>query len=95
MAPASTTDQTEPSLDDRACDVVTKMRGVCGGRACVAGTRITVWGLIAHKNLGVPERAILAAVPSLTPKQLSAALRYADENAAEIARDIAENEAGG
>ncbi len=74
---------------------ITRTPGVCGGRACIAGTRITVWGLVAHKNLGLDERAILAAVPSLTPEQLSAALRYADENAAEIAHDIAENEAGG
>jgi uncharacterized protein (DUF433 family) len=74
---------------------ITRTPGVCGGRACVAGTRITVWGLVAYRDLGLDECAILAAVPSLTSEQLSAALRYAEENASEIARDIAENEAGG
>ncbi len=74
--------------------LVTKTPGVCGGRACIAGTRITVWGLVAYRTLGLDERAILGAVPSLTAQQLSAALRYADENADEIAHDIAENEAG-
>jgi uncharacterized protein (DUF433 family) len=73
---------------------ITKTPGVCGGRACIAGTRITVWGLVSYQNLGLDERAILAAIPSLTPEQLSAALRYAEENAEEIAHDIAENEDG-
>lgn len=74
--------------------LVTKTAGVCGGRACIAGTRITVWGLVSHWNHGLDERALLAAVPLLTADQLSAALRYADENADEIAQDIAENEKG-
>ena len=73
---------------------ITKTTGFCGGRACIAGTRITVWGLVAHRNLGLDERAILAAVPLLMSDQLSAAFRYADENADEIAHDLAENENG-
>lgn len=73
---------------------ITKTAGACGGRACIAGTRITVWGLVSHRNLGLDERAILAAVPLLTSDQLAAAFRYADENADEIAHDLAENEAG-
>ena len=73
---------------------ITKTAGICGGRACIAGTRITVWGLVSHRNLGLDERAILAAVPRLTSDQLAAAFRYADENADEIARDLAENETG-
>ena len=73
---------------------ITKTLGVCGGRACVAGTRITVWGLVSSRNQGLDERAILAAVPLLTAEQLSAALRYAEENAAEVAHDLAENEDG-
>ena len=73
---------------------ITKTAGVCGGRACIAGTRITVWGLASSRNLGLDESAILAAVPQLTSDQLAAAFRYADENADEIARALAENEAG-
>jgi uncharacterized protein (DUF433 family) len=73
---------------------MTKTPGICGGRACIAGTRITVWGLASYQNLGLDERAILAAVPLLTSDQLAAAFRYADENADEIAHDLAENKAG-
>lgn len=73
---------------------ITKTPGVCGGRACVAGTRITVWGLASYRTMGLDEQAILAAVPSLTAEQLSAALRYAEEHADEITHDIAENQDG-
>ena len=72
---------------------VTKTPGVCGGRACIAGTRITVWGLVFYRNQGLDERGILATIPTLTSEQFSAALRYAEENGEEIAQDIAENEA--
>jgi uncharacterized protein (DUF433 family) len=72
--------------------MIVKTPGVCGGRARVVGTRITVWGLAVYRSRGLDESAILAAVPVLTLEQLSAALRYTEENADEIARDIAENE---
>jgi uncharacterized protein (DUF433 family) len=72
--------------------MIVKTPGVCGGRACVAGTRITVWGLVAYRRRGFDEEDILAAIPHLTPEALAASLRYAEENADEIARDIAEND---
>lgn len=65
---------------------------MCGNQACIAGTRLTVWALIAYRNLGLDEPAILAAVPLLTPDQLADAFRYAVENADEVARDLAANE---
>jgi uncharacterized protein (DUF433 family) len=71
--------------------VITKTPGVCGGRACIAGTRITVWGIAAYHRDGLDEQAILDAIPHLHPAELRAALRYAEENAEEIARDIAAN----
>jgi uncharacterized protein (DUF433 family) len=70
---------------------IVKTPGVCGGRACIAGTRLTVWGLVQYRKLGLDDDAILAAVPGLTREQLAAALRYAEERAEEIARDFAEN----
>lgn len=90
--PAPLIGRTPPSLDTPP---ITKTQGVCGGRACIAGTRITVWGLVSYRNLGLDEQAILAAVPLLTTEQLSAALRYAEENADEIAHDLADDEADG
>jgi uncharacterized protein (DUF433 family) len=68
---------------------ITKTAGICGGRACVTGTRFTVWGLVSYRNLGLDERAIPAAGPLLTSDQLSAAFRDADENADENAHDLA------
>lgn len=86
--------QARPSPRSPDAPAITKTAGACGGRACIAATRITVWGLVSYRNLGLDERAILAAVPLLTSDQLAAAFRYADENADEIAHDLAENEAG-
>jgi uncharacterized protein (DUF433 family) len=71
---------------------IVKTPGVCGGRACVAGTRITVWGLVQHRQLGLNDDAILASIPALDREQLAAAFRYASEHAEEIAHDLAENQ---
>jgi uncharacterized protein (DUF433 family) len=71
---------------------ISKTPGVCGGRACVAGTRITVWGLVQHRQLGLSDEAILAAIPGLDRAQLSKAFHYAGEHPEEIARDLAEDQ---
>jgi hypothetical protein len=42
----------------------------------------------------ISDISILAPVPLLTSGQLSAAFRYADENADAIAHNLAENEDG-
>jgi len=74
--------------------VISKTPGVCGGRACIAGTRISVWGLVAYRRLGLDDAAIQKAIPGLTQEQLGAAFRYVDEHPDEIDRDVAENEDG-
>jgi uncharacterized protein (DUF433 family) len=96
VQPVSLPEGSRGSLVASSLDAppITKTAGICGGRACIAGTRITVWGLVSYRNLGLDERAILATVPLLTSDQLSAAFRYADEKADEIAHDLAENEDG-
>lgn len=71
---------------------VVKTPGVCGGRACVAGTRITVWGLVRSRQLGLGDDAILEATPGLRLPQLAAAFRYAADHDEEIARDLADNQ---
>src|ERR1700687_4171994 len=45
---------------------IVKSPGVCGGRACIRGTRITVWGLDAYKRQGLSDAEILRAVQGLT-----------------------------
>ena len=37
---------------------IEKTSGVCGGTACVAGTRITVWGLVESRRIGYSEDAL-------------------------------------
>jgi uncharacterized protein (DUF433 family) len=73
---------------------VSKQPGRCGGDACVRDSRITVWGLVAYRRLGMPDAEILRAVQGLTPADLEAAWEYAAANPEEIDRAIRENEAG-
>ena len=73
-----------PTITDR----ITKTPGVCGGRACIRGTRITVWGLVAHRRLGMSDAAIVAGIPGLQSEDLQAAWEYAAAHLAEIEEDI-------
>src|SRR6202022_2150759 len=85
---------TGPSTMPAAASRITKTPAVCGGRACIRGTRITVWGLVAYRRLGMPDAEIIRAVQGLTQPDLQAAWDYAAANAQEIDRDIRENEEG-
>jgi uncharacterized protein (DUF433 family) len=77
-----------------ATDRITKVPGVCGGRACIRGTRITVWGLVVSRRLGMSDVEILQATAGLAPADLEAAYEYARTNPTEIDQDIRENEEG-
>ena len=72
---------------------VQKTPGVCGGRACIRNTRITVWGLVNSRRLGAPDEQILKNIVGLTPEDLQAAWDYYREHPAEIDADIRDNEA--
>lgn len=67
---------------------------VCGGSARIAGTRIPVWSLESWRRLGVDDAELLRNFPSLKPSDLVNAWRYVERHPQEIAREIAENEAG-
>ncbi len=67
--------------------------GRSGGDACVRDTRITVWGLVESRRLGMTDDAILRAVEGLTPADLQAAWEYAAAHPREIERALWENEA--
>jgi uncharacterized protein (DUF433 family) len=73
---------------------ISKKSDRCGGDACVRDTRITVWGLVAYRRLGLSDAEILQAVQGLTQADLEAAWEYAAANAAEIDRAIRDNEEG-
>ncbi|BAC90873.1 DUF433 domain-containing protein [Gloeobacter violaceus] len=71
---------------------VTKIPDVVGGDACVAGTRIPVWGLINYRRLGADDAQILAAFPQLTAADLRNAWAYAQAFPDEIEIAIRDNE---
>jgi len=66
--------------------------GVCGGDPCIAGTRITVWGLVQYRNLGATEDEMLVSFPGLRIEDLTSAWVYYDTHQAEIDQQIQDNE---
>ena len=73
---------------------ISKQPDRCGGEACVRDTRITVWGLVSYRQLGMIDAAVLKAVQGLTPADLEAAWEYSAANVDEIDRAIRANEEG-
>lgn len=71
---------------------IEKTPGVCGGDACIVGTRIPVWVLVNYRNLGVSDTELLKSYPTLRISDLENAWVYAEANAEEIKRAIQENE---
>ncbi len=73
---------------------ITKTPGVCGGEACIAGTRIAVWLLVEAQQLGIREAQLLQDYPHITAADLVNAWAYAGAHPEEIAAAIlANNEA--
>ena len=71
---------------------VLKTPGVCGGRACIRKTRITVWGLVNSRRLGMADDQILQNIVGLTSEDIQAAWEYYRLHPVEIDEDIRENE---
>lgn len=65
--------------------------GVCGGQACVRGTRVPVWMLVEAREDGCSDDGILENHPTLSKSDLRAAWKYAEEHAAEIRAAIERN----
>ncbi|MCL2152481.1 MAG: DUF433 domain-containing protein [Oscillospiraceae bacterium] len=51
--------------------------GIMGGKACIAGTRITVGMILMQISEGTTINELLAEYPNLTVADISEALRYA------------------
>ncbi len=58
-------------------DLITVTPGVRSGKACVAGTRITVQDVLEYLASGMTEAQILADFPSLTSEGIRAVLAFA------------------
>ena len=71
---------------------IQKTPRVCGGRACVRHTRITVWGLVEWRRLGLSDAQILEQISGLTLPDLAAAWTYYEQHREEIDQDIKQNQ---
>jgi uncharacterized protein (DUF433 family) len=63
---------------------ITKTPDVCGGDACIRGTRITVSGLVHARRLGATDEELLANIVGLTADDIEAAWEYYRQHPAEI-----------
>jgi uncharacterized protein (DUF433 family) len=72
---------------------IEKTPGVCGGSACVAGTRITVWGLVESRRVGYSEADLLISYSTISATNLANAWAYAAAFPDEIEAEIEENNA--
>lgn len=70
---------------------IIKTPGVCGGSACIAGTRIPVWVVEVTKRQGRAPAHVTESYPHITHDQIRAAFKYAEDNKDEIDQDIREN----
>ena len=50
---------------------IEKNPGVCGGSACIAGTRITVWGLVEARRIGYSEADLLTSYRLLSATDIA------------------------
>ena len=71
---------------------ISKVVGICGGDACIVGTRIPVWSLVNYRRLNASDGDILEAFPDLSAAELVNAWAYADAYTEEIEKAIQENE---
>ncbi|MBD1937565.1 DUF433 domain-containing protein [Microcoleus sp. FACHB-68] len=71
---------------------ITKTPGVCGGDACIAGTRIPVWVLVNARHLGIDEAQLLYDYPHINAADLVNAWAYAEAYPNEIEQAITKNE---
>lgn len=71
---------------------IAKTLGVCGGEACIAGTRIPVWLLVESHRQGVREAQMLNDYPHISAADLVNAWAYAQAYPEEIEAAIAHNQ---
>jgi len=70
---------------------ITKREGVCDGRACIEGTRITVQCIVEwHLKQLYTLEEILQMYPDLRPEQVYDALSYYYDHKEEIDQEIQE-----
>lgn len=71
---------------------VTVKPGVCGGKACLEGTRMPIWAIEGARRAGQNVNEILSSYPHLSTTSILEAWEYADNNREEIERDLQEQD---
>ncbi len=73
---------------------ISKTLGVCGGKACVAGTRIRVMDIVTLLDRGLPPERMLKHYSSrpLTLAEVHSALAYYYDHRDEIEADLRSDE---
>jgi uncharacterized protein (DUF433 family) len=80
-------------MDPIVAKHIEKKPGVCGGKACITGTRIRVQDIYVWYELqGQGPDEIVTRFPQLTLADVHAALTYYWDNTAEIQQEIADAE---
>lgn len=69
---------------------ITKTANVCGGGACIRGTRIPIWLLVEWRRLGQSDATVLQGYLTLLPADLEAAWEYAAAHPEEIEQAVRE-----
>ena len=68
---------------------ITKTQGVCGGKACIAGHRVSVLDIVGwHEHQGMTPDEIVSEVPSITLADVHAALAYYFDHIDEIREEM-------
>lgn len=65
------------------------MSGVCGGQACLTGTRIPIYILEQYRRLGASDDQMLDVFPNLSAQDVAAAWEYVGQHREEIDAQIA------
>ena len=78
LAPNSATmERMEPTTQKH----IESREGVCGGKPCIAGTRIRVWDIyVCHEVRGMTPDEIVAQYPQISLADVHAAMAYYWDN---------------
>jgi uncharacterized protein (DUF433 family) len=79
-------------MTDTITQRITRTPGVCGGKACVAGTRIRVMDILLWHEQGATVDEIAGHYPSLSLSDIHTALAYYHDHPEEIRDDIRRND---
>jgi uncharacterized protein (DUF433 family) len=71
---------------------ITTTPGVCGGKPCIADTRVRVWDIAVRAQAGESPDEVLTHFPNLTLSDVHAALAYYYDNREAIDQQAVDDE---